>query len=155
MTLVLPSILIHYYFIVLPLTYSNWTSVFKKIKSTFAMLISRFSSLFSFAIVTAALRVQKPSSGPLSLKMLDSIILREQGVTVNASVKTGIIEGALLLLGISELLENIPLNCTQKTSYNSYFELVMSGLANSLMNVTVDVTSPLDEFSVGTELIKQ
>jgi unsaturated rhamnogalacturonyl hydrolase len=96
-----------------------------------------------------------PSTTPLALQMLDSIIAREQGVTVNASVKTSVIEAGLLLMGIDEVLENVALNNALNVKYTSYLELVMSGLIPALMNVTSDKTSPLDEFSVGTQFIKQ
>lgn len=95
------------------------------------------------------------STVPLALKMLDSIIAREQGVVADLSVKTSVIEGGLLLFGISETLDNMLLNQDSKSKYESYLDLVMSGLVPVLKNATVDVTSPLDEFSVGTEFIKQ
>lgn len=91
----------------------------------------------------------------LGLKMLDSIIAHEQGVVVDPSVKTSVIEGGLLLLGISEVLEHLALSEELKAKYESYLDLVMSGLVPVLKNSTVDVTSPLDEFSVGTQFIKQ
>lgn len=91
----------------------------------------------------------------IALALLDSIIIRGQGVTVNASVKTSVIEAGLLLMGLDEVLENIPLDALQKGKYESYLELVMSGLIPSLNNLTSDTTSPLDEFSAGTQLIKQ
>lgn len=94
-------------------------------------------------------------AAPLALTMLDSIIEREQGLTVNSSVKTSVIEGGLLLLGISEVLEYIEISPEQKTKYEGYLEQVTSGLASALENVTADTASPLDEFSVGTQLIKQ
>ncbi|KFY18681.1 hypothetical protein V493_08425 [Pseudogymnoascus sp. VKM F-4281 (FW-2241)] len=87
--------------------------------------------------------------------MLDSIITREQGVIVDPSVKTSVIEGGLLLFGINEVLENMALSQVSKSKYESYLDLVMSGLVPVLMNSTAAVTSPLDEFSVGTEFIKQ
>jgi hypothetical protein len=96
-----------------------------------------------------------PSTTPLALRMLDSIIARKQGVTVNASVKTSVIEAGLLLMGIEEVMENIALSNTLKTKYESYRELVMSGLIPALMNVSSDATSPLDEFSVGAQFIEQ
>lgn len=92
---------------------------------------------------------------PLGLKMLDSIIARKQGVTADPSVKTSVIEGGLLLLGISEVLENMALDQELQAKYESYLDLVMSGLVPVLTNATADVTSPLDEFSVGTQFIKQ
>lgn len=96
-----------------------------------------------------------PGTNPLALRMLNSIISREQGVTVDPSVKTSVIEAGLLLMGIDEVLANIALSNALKVKYGSYLELVMSGLVPALMNVTSDVASPLDEFSVGTQFIKQ
>jgi unsaturated rhamnogalacturonyl hydrolase len=96
-----------------------------------------------------------PNTTPLALTMLDSIIAREQGVTVNSSVKTSVIEGGLLLLGINAVLENLALSHALKAKYELYLERVISGLIPTLKNVTLDVTSPLDEFSVGTQFIKQ
>lgn len=96
-----------------------------------------------------------PGNVPLALKMLDSIIARKQGVTVDPSVKTSVIEGGLLLFGISEVLENIAMSQERKAKYESYLDLVSSGLVPVLMNATADVISPLDEFSVGTQFIKQ
>lgn len=92
---------------------------------------------------------------PLALRMLDSIIVRNQGVTVDPSVKTSVIEGGLLLLGISEVLENIAMSQKLKVKYESYLDLVTSSLVPVLMNATAGLTSPLDEFSVGTQFIKQ
>jgi hypothetical protein len=96
-----------------------------------------------------------PNTAPQALLMLNSIIAREQGVTVNASVKTSVIEGGLLLMGIREVLENLALSDSLKAKYESYLDLVISGLIPTLQNVTADATSPLDEFSVGTQLIQQ
>lgn len=106
-------------------------------------------------LVPFGLAAAAPQEMPLALKMLDSIIVRKQGITVDPSVKTSVIEGGLLLLGISEVLENMALNQEQKTKYESYLDLVMSGLVSVLKNATTDATSPLDEFSVGTQFIKQ
>ncbi|KIN05171.1 glycoside hydrolase family 105 protein, partial [Oidiodendron maius Zn] len=87
--------------------------------------------------------------------MLDSIIAREQGVSVNASVKTSVIEAGLLLMGIGEVLENMVLSIDQRAKYESYLDLVISGVVPALRNQTADATSPLDEFSVGTQVIKR
>lgn len=120
-----------------------------------------FTLLFILPAYIAAAAQSKPagenspSTTPLALQMLDSIIAREQGVTVNASIKTSVIEAGLLLMGIDEVLENVALNNTLNVKYTSYLELVISGLIPALMNVTSDKTSPLDEFSVGTQFIKQ
>lgn len=122
------------------------------------MRIAILLSLWHIGLATAvpqALAVEQYPNGPLALEMLDSIILRQQGVTVNASVKTSVIEAGLLLMGIDEVLENIPLSDGQNAKYSIYLERVMSGLIPALMNMTTDVTSPLDEFSVGTQFIKQ
>lgn len=122
------------------------------------MRIAILLSLWPIGLATTvpqALAVEQYPNGPLSLAMLDSIILRQQGVTVNASVKTSVIEAGLLLMGIDEVLENIPLSEGLNAKYSIYFERVMSGLIPALMNMTADVTSPLDEFSVGTQFIKQ
>lgn len=87
--------------------------------------------------------------------MLDSIIAREQGVSVNASVKTSVIEAGLLLMGIGEVLENMVLSNDQRAKYESYLDLIISGVVPALGNKTADATSPLDEFSVGTQVIKR
>lgn len=91
----------------------------------------------------------------LTLPMLDSIIARQQGVTVNASVKTSVLEGGLLLLGIREVLQHVPLDPATADKYEKYSELVMTGLIPTLANVTADAINPLDLFSVGTQFIKQ
>ncbi|KFZ04050.1 hypothetical protein V502_10449 [Pseudogymnoascus sp. VKM F-4520 (FW-2644)] len=106
-------------------------------------------------LVPFGLAAVAPQGLPLALNMLDSIIARKQGITVDPSVKTSVIEGGLLLLGISEVLENMALNQELTAKYESYLELVMSGLVPVLKNATADVTSPLDEFSAGTQFIKQ
>lgn len=111
--------------------------------------------LFLVPFGLAAAAPKKPGIKPLALKMLDSIIVRKQGITVDPSVKTSVIEGGLLLFGINEVLENLALSQEHTTKYESYLDLVMSGLVPVLKNATADVTSPLDEFSVGTEFIKQ
>jgi hypothetical protein len=118
------------------------------------MRISTLLFLIPIGLAAGAAQ-ERPDTTPLALKMLDSIIAREQGVVVDPSVKTSVIEGGLLLLGISEVLENMALNQGLKDKYESYLDLVMSGLVPVLKNVTADVTSPLDEFSVGTQFIKQ
>ncbi|OBU00250.1 hypothetical protein VE01_01617 [Pseudogymnoascus verrucosus] len=115
----------------------------------------RISTLLFLIPLRPAAAAVRPDTTPLALKMLDSIIAREQGVVVDPSVKTSVIEGGLLLLGISEVLENMPLTQELDEKYESYLDLVMSGLVPVLQNVTVDVRSPLDEFSVGTQFIKQ
>ncbi|RFU29018.1 hypothetical protein B7463_g7310, partial [Scytalidium lignicola] len=101
--------------------------------------------------------IHKPmtSKTSLALMMLDSIIDRKQGISVNTSVKTSVIEGGLLLVGISATLEHMDLNYSQKSKYRDYLELITSGLSLSLENVTTDTVSPLDEFSVGTQFIYQ
>lgn len=96
-----------------------------------------------------------PGHTPLALKMLDSIIARDQGVSINASVKTSTIEAGLLLMGIDTVLENSLLSRALRAKYESYLDLIMSGLIPALMNITADATSPLDEFSIGTQFIKQ
>lgn len=118
------------------------------------MRISTLLFLIPFGPAAAAAQ-ERQGTTPLALKMLDSIISREQGVVVDPSVKTSVIEGGLLLLGISEVLENMALSQELEEKYESYLELVMSGLVPVLKNITADVTSPLDEFSVGTQFIKQ
>ncbi len=111
----------------------------------------------SLAAVTGHELSAKSKYGDASpaLTMLDDIIEREQGVTVNSSVKTSVIEGGLLLMGIHEVLENLELSHARKTKYTSYLNLVTSGLIPGLIAVSPDLTSPLDEFSVGTQFIKQ
>jgi hypothetical protein len=96
-----------------------------------------------------------PGHTPLALKMLDSIIARDQGVSINASVKTSMIEAGLLMMGIDTVLEKSLLSRALRAKYESYLDLIMSGLAPALMNITADATSPLDEFSIGTQFIKQ
>jgi hypothetical protein len=91
----------------------------------------------------------------LSLTMLDSIIARQQGVTVNASVKTSVIEAGYLLTGIREVLQHVELNASTAAKYQQYSKLVMSGLIPGLANATADALLPLDQFSVGTQFIKQ
>ncbi|OBT90429.1 hypothetical protein VE02_00760 [Pseudogymnoascus sp. 03VT05] len=118
------------------------------------MRISTLLFLIPFSPAAAA-APERPGTTPLALQMLDSIIAREQGVVVDPSVKTSVIEGGLLLLGISEVLDNMALSQELKAKYESYLDLVMSGLVPVLKNATADVTSPLDEFSVGTQFIKQ
>jgi hypothetical protein len=115
----------------------------------------RISTLLFLIPLGPAAAAVRPDTTPLALKMLDSIIAREQGVVVDPSVKTSVIEGGLLLLGIGEVLENMPLTQELDEKYESYLDLVMSGLVPVLQNVTADVRSPLDEFSVGTQFIKQ
>lgn len=118
-----------------------------------------FLVLFGLGLATAAPQELAcnhcASTMALALTMLDGIITREQGVIVDPSVKTSVIEGGLLLFGINEVLENMALSQVSKSKYESYLDLVMSGLVPVLMNSTAAVTSPLDEFSVGTEFIKQ
>lgn len=97
----------------------------------------------------------KPPPNSLALNMLDSIIARDQGVTVNASVKTSIIEAGLLLIGIREVLHHVELPLSTAEKYGAYVDLVMSGLIPALANVTADKTSPLDKFSVGSEFIRR
>ncbi|KFX93115.1 hypothetical protein V490_05001 [Pseudogymnoascus sp. VKM F-3557] len=123
------------------------------LKGTITMRASILLFLVPFGLAAAA--PKKPGIKPLALEMLDSIIVRKQGITVDPSVKTSVIEGGLLLFGIDEVLENLALSQEHKTKYESYLDLVMSGLVPVLKNVTADVTSPLDEFSVGTGFIKQ
>ncbi|KAH8819277.1 Six-hairpin glycosidase-like protein [Xylogone sp. PMI_703] len=120
-------------------------------------LFPDFSLLLLTATCVRGELLNKPGANktPLALTMLDSIIEREQGLSVNASVKTSVIEGGLLLVGISEVLDHIHLSQAQKSKYEDYMEQVISGLVLSLGNVTADVVSPLDEFSVGTQFIKQ
>lgn len=123
------------------------------------MRTSTLLFLVAFGLVAAAPRElafeHNPGTVPLSLRMLDSIIVRKQGVTVDPSVKTSVIEGGLLLLGISEVLENMDMSQELKLKYESYLDLVTSSLVPVLMNATAGLTSPLDEFSVGTQFIKQ
>ncbi|OBT69754.1 hypothetical protein VE03_00783 [Pseudogymnoascus sp. 23342-1-I1] len=123
------------------------------------MRISTLLFLVPFGPVAAASQEpgfeHYPGTMPLGLKMLDSIMARKQGVIVDPSVKTSVIEGGLLLLGISEVLENMAISKELKVKYESYLDLVTSGLVPVLMNTTTDVSSPLDEFSVGTQFIKQ
>jgi hypothetical protein len=112
-------------------------------------------SLLLVCTVAVTVAAQYQSNTRLSLKMLDSILSREQGVTVDASIKTSVIEAGLLLISIDEVLENMALSRSQRGKYEVYVERVMGGLVPSLMNVTADENSPLDEFSVGTRFIKQ
>lgn len=119
----------------------------------------RLATLFLLppTFATCACAKYGANDGPrdLALQMLDGLIIREQGITVNASVKTSVIEAGLLLMGIDHILENLPLTGAEEDKYESYLELVMSGLISTLENRTSDETSPLDEFSVGTQFIKQ
>ncbi|RDW59181.1 hypothetical protein BP5796_12105 [Coleophoma crateriformis] len=87
--------------------------------------------------------------------MLDSIIERQQGIAVASSVKTSVLENGLLMKGISAILENMNLSQAQTAKYEAYLDVVTSGAFPSLLNVTADKTTPLDEFSVGTQLIQQ
>lgn len=122
------------------------------------MHIPKFLAVINtYLIVVQSLSITKNgmSAAHVALDLLDSIIVREQGVTINASVKTSVIEAGLLLFGLDEVLENVILSDVQKDKYESYLKLVMSGLVLSLNNLTSDTTSPLDEFSVGTQFIKE
>lgn len=96
-----------------------------------------------------------PPNNSLALSMLDSIIARRQGISVNASVKTSVIEAGLLLTGIREVLHHVELPSSTAKKYETYRELVMSGLIPALANATADRTSPLDEFRVGAEFIRR
>jgi hypothetical protein len=96
-----------------------------------------------------------PQNNSLALTMLDSIIVRQQGISVNASVKTSVIEAGLLLTGLREVLGHVWLNASTTAKYDEYSQHVRSGMIPALANVTADKTSPLDEFSVGTQFIKE
>lgn len=85
--------------------------------------------------------------------MLNSIIERQQGLAVNASVKTSVIEIGLLLLGIRETLQHLQLEPSISDNYTAYSESVMSHIIPNLSNTTADDTAPLDEFSVGSQFI--
>jgi unsaturated rhamnogalacturonyl hydrolase len=110
---------------------------------------------FGISGVLSALEKITPPQDSLALSMLDSIIAQEQGVAVNASVKTSVIEAGLLLTGLREVLHHLDLSSSAKTKYETYADRVMSGLIPALANVTADRTSPLDEFSVGSEIIRR
>ena len=115
------------------------------------ILLARIAAAVSSSPVAG----QQLCPTPLTLQMLDSIIAREQGVSVNASVKTSVIEAGLLLMGIDEVLEKMVLSNDQRAKYESYLDLVISGVVPALANETADATAPLDEFSVGTQVIKR
>ncbi|KAB5582905.1 glycosyl hydrolase family 88-domain-containing protein, partial [Coniochaeta sp. 2T2.1] len=96
-----------------------------------------------------------PPKDSLALSMLDSIIVREQGISVNASVKTSVIEAGLLLTGIRTVLQHVKLPPATAERYETYTDRIMSGLIPALANATADRISPLDEFSVGAEFIRR
>ena len=106
-------------------------------------------------VASIPLRKITPPKDSLALSILDSIIAREQGISVNASVKTSVIEAGLLLAGLREVRHHVELSPTAEAKYETYTDRVISGLIPALANVTVDRTSPLDEFSVGAELIRR
>lgn len=115
-------------------------------------------SLLLFPLGLAAFPTPEKVSPPkdsLALAMLDSIIARGQGISVNASLKTSVIEAGLLLTGIREVLHHVALPTSTAEKYQTYMDLVMSGLIPALANVAADRTSPLDEFSVGSEFIRR
>ena len=122
-----------------------------RIQAPLFILLARIAAAVSSSPVAG----QQLCPTPLTLQMLDSIIAREQGVSVNASVKTSVIEAGLLLMGIDEVLENMVLSNDQRAKYESYLDLIISGVVPALGNKTADATSPLDEFSVGTQVIKR
>ncbi|KAB5566254.1 glycosyl hydrolase family 88-domain-containing protein [Coniochaeta sp. 2T2.1] len=109
----------------------------------------------ALAATSTANEKVSPPKGSLALSMLDSIISREQGISVNASVKTSVIEAGLLLTGIRTVLQHVKLPPATAAKYETYTDSVISGLIPALSNATADRTSPLDEFSVGTEFIRQ
>lgn len=113
------------------------------------------SSILLTIHLAAAAAAAVVNSYPRSLKMLDSIISREQGITTDAAVKTSVIEAGLLMMGIDSVLDGVGMDRSREVKYQSYFERVVSGLIPVLANGTADARSPLDEFGVGSGFLRR
>lgn len=112
------------------------------------MLLSITNSWILGMLVIAS---QVSASGailPWSQRMLDSIIIRQQG-TIASSASTGTIANGILALALNSAIEQYP---QLASNYSGYRQQVLDLTSSNLVNETADARLPLDRFSISNAI---
>ncbi|KAJ6789677.1 hypothetical protein PWT90_05158 [Aphanocladium album] len=84
---------------------------------------------------------------PSSLRMIESLMTRDQGVT-SSGAATSTLESGILAIALADAAEQYPSSSSAK--YTDYLAKVLAAAAPDLSNATRDATKPLDRFSIFT-----
>lgn len=92
-----------------------------------------------------------PASEPFSLRMLYSIIARQQGI-ISSGASTSTLESGVLAQALNDAVEQYP---NQSFPLTPYLDQVLAVITPNLTNATADVRFSLDRFSIATALLEK
>ena len=95
--------------------------------------------------------VSAPASEPFSLRMLYSIIARQQGI-ISSGASTSTLESGVLAQALQDAVEQYP---SQSPTLTPYLDRVLAVITPNLTNATADVGLSLDRFSIATALLEK
>lgn len=103
---------------------------------------------FFRALLSASAAGIAVAAPPSSLHMLESLMVRDQGVTSSGAV-TSTLESGLLAIALAAAVSQYP-DAASAARHTDYLVKVLAAAAPDLRDATRDATKPLDRFSIHT-----